>query len=259
MELSGKKYKKGMSISTLFSSLFLTLSSTFLGASTFAEIPEASGICFLQEAQELIVVNDEGWIYRLSMNGKILEKKYLGAYDLEGVAYEEQTQTLLLAVENTNTVLVLDSKSFLILKEVKIDGFYDGKELLKASEKDGIEDIAVYEGKIYLSKQAYKKRDSLLLEIDFLQNAEAKIVRTYKHDYVDIAGLCFHKGFLYMTSDKKNLLIKYDLKNNKTIQEIKLPKSAQEGIYFDDKNNIYIADDKGKILKYTTKQLGLHE
>jgi uncharacterized protein YjiK len=248
-----------MTVSTFFSSLFLTLSSTFLSGSTFAEIPEASGICFLQETQELVVVNDEGWIYRLSMSGKILEKKYLGAYDLEGVAYEEQTKTLLLAVEDTNSILLIEPKSFTILKEVKIDGFYDGKELLKESQKDGIEDIAVHEGKIYISKQAYKKRNSLLLEIDSLQNAEAKIVRTYKHGYIDIAGLCFHNGFLYMTSDNKNLLIKYDLKNNTTIQEIKLPKSAQEGICFDDKNNIYIADDNGKILKYTTKQLGLQE
>jgi uncharacterized protein YjiK len=248
-----------MSISTLFSSLFLTLSSSFLGAATFAEIPEASGICFLQNAQELIVVNDEGWIYRLSMSGEIKEKKYLGAYDLEGVAYEQKSDSLFLAVENSNSILLLQAKNFAIVKEVKIDGFYDGKELLKASKKDGIEDIAVHEGKIYLSKQAYKKRDSLLLEIDSVQNAEAKIIRTYKHGYIDIAGLCFHNDFLYMTSDKKNLLIKYDLANNKTIQEIKLPKSAQEGICFDDKNNLYIADDNGKILKYTTQQLGLHE
>lgn len=246
-----------MGISDLFSSLFLTLSSTFLGSNTFAEIPEASGICFIKEAEEFVVVNDEGWIYRLSASGKTLQKKYLGKYDLEGVAYEEKSNTLLIAREDTNSILVLEPKSFALLKEVKIDGFYEGKELLKESKKDGIEDIAVHEGKIYVSKQADKKRDSLLLELDSLQNAEAKIVRTYQHDYVDVAGLCFYKGFLYMTSDKKNLLIKYDLKNNKTIQEIKLPKSAQEGICFDDKNNLYIADDNGKILKYTTKQLGL--
>ena len=64
-------------------------------------------------------------------------------------------------------------------------------------------------------------------------------------------------GYLYMLSDKKNLLIKYDLKNNKTIKKIKLPKFAQEGICFDDKKNIYIADDDGRILKYKAKKIDL--
>ncbi|DAB28895.1 MAG TPA: hypothetical protein CFH84_12485 [Sulfurimonas sp. UBA12504] len=248
-----------MSISQFFSTLFLTVSSTFLGANTLAQVPEASGICFIKEAEELIVVNDEGWIYRLSMKGKILEKKYLGKYDLEGVVYEQTSDTLLLAVENTNSILVVQAKSFAILKEVKIDGFYNGEQLLKGSKKEGIEAIALHEGKIYLSNQSHKKNNSFVFQIDTLQNAEAKIVQIMQHGYVDVAGLCFHNGFLYMTSDEKNLLIKYDLKNNKTIQEIKLPKSAQEGICFDDKNNLYIADDEGKILKYTTKKLGLHE
>ena len=60
-----------------------------------------------------------------------------------------------------------------------------------------------------------------------------------------------------MLSDRKDLLIKYDLKNNKTVKKIKLPKSSQEGICFDDKNNIFIADDDGQILKYKAKELGL--
>ncbi len=60
-----------------------------------------------------------------------------------------------------------------------------------------------------------------------------------------------------MISDKKNLLIKYDIKNKKTIKKIKLKKSAQEGICFDEKDNIYIADDNGRVLKYKAKKLGL--
>ena len=97
----------------------------------------------------------------------------------------------------------------------------------------------------------------MIFKINSIDKKKAKIVKIFNHGYIDIAGMCFHNGYLYMTSDTKNLLIKYDIKKNKTIQKIKLPKSAQEGICFDDKNNIYIADDNGAIIKYKTKKLGL--
>jgi uncharacterized protein YjiK len=237
--------------------LFFALSSNLLHAKTIAKIPEASGICYIKESKELIVVNNDGWIYRLTKSGKILEKKHLGKYDFEGVAYDKKSNKLLLAVENKNSILIVEQKNFKILKEVPINKFYKKQKIFKNSHKDGIEDIAVHDGDIYLSKQSYNKKDSIIFKIDTLENNEAKIVKIYKHGYVDIAGLCFYNDFLYMTSDEKNLLIKYDLKKNKTIQKIKLPESAQEGIYFDGENNVYIADDNGRILRYKTKKLGL--
>ena len=38
---------------------------------------------------------------------------------------------------------------------------------------------------------------------------------------------------------------------------IKLSKSSQDDIYFDDKSNIYITDDNGRILKYKIDKLGI--
>ena len=53
-----------------------------------------------------------------------------------------------------------------------------------------------------------------------------------------------------MVSDKKSLLIQYDLQLKKVIKKEKLQKKfAQEGITFDNNGNLYIADDKGQILK----------
>ena len=44
--------------------------------------------------------------------------------------------------------------------------------------------------------------------------------------------------------------MKYDLDKQKIVKKKKLSKRyAQEGITFDDKGNIYIADDNGKVLK----------
>lgn len=230
----------------LKSILLFILITNVLNAKTIAKIPEASGICFLKESRELIVVNDEGWIYRLKTNGEIVERKYLGEYDLEGVTTYKNR--LLIAVEDKNAVFVVNKKSFKIVKKVKIKKHKD----IKKSKKSGIEAITVLDGEIYISHQ-----DSAVFKINGIENKKAKITKTYKHGYKDIAGLTAKDGVLYMTSDKKNLLIKYDIKNSKILQKIKLPKSAQEGICFDDKNNIYIADDNGRILKYKTKKLGL--
>jgi len=234
--------------------IFLTIYSNYLGANMICKIPEASGICYISKSDTLIVANDEGWIYEITLNGKILKKHFLGNYDLEGVAYLEHSNKLLFAVEKKESILVVNRYSFKIDKEVKIKRNYRDTKLLKKSKKNGIEAIAINGNDIYLSNQSLKKwpknNASVVFKIDSIKKKKAKIVKIFNHGYVDIAGLTFHNSFLYMTSDKKNLLIKYDIKNNKTIKKIKLKKSAQEGICFDNKGHMYIADDNGRILKY---------
>ena len=172
---------------------------------------------------------------------------------------------LLLAVEGDESILIVNRESLKIEKEIKIKRKFNKVNLLKKSKGSGIEAITVDEnGDIYLSNQSkitykkkLKKNASVIFKIDSLDKKKAKITEVFNHGYIDIAGMTFHEGYLYMTSDKENLLIKYDIKNNKTIKKIKLPKSAQEGIAFDDENNIYIADDKGRVLKYKRIELGI--
>ena len=234
----------------LFTPLLLL---SMLNAKVIAKVPEASGICFVKSTKQLIVVNDEGYIYRLTTKGKIIEKKYLGDYDLEGIAFNEKTGNLLLVEEKKNAILVVDAKSFKVKKMVKIKRSFNNKKVLKKSKNSGLEAITVANGEIYLANQSHK----FLFKIDSLQKKKAKIVKLLKHDFIDIAGVTFHNGFFYMTSDKKNLLIKYDYKNKKSVKTIKLKKFAQEGVCFDNKENLYIADDNGRVLKYKVKELGL--
>lgn len=237
--------------------IFLSLYINALGAKVICKIPEASGICYKEKTDTLIVANDEGWIYEINTNGKILKKHYLGKYDLEGVAYLKHKNKLLFIAENSSSILVINTKTFSIEKEVKIKKKYKDVKILSKSIKNGIEAITVIDKEIYLSNQSTKKwpkdNPSVIFKIDGIENKKAKIVDIYNHGYIDIAGLSYHNNILYMTSDKKNLLIKYDIKKRKTIQKIKLPKAAQEGICFDNKGNMYIADDNGRILKYKEK------
>jgi uncharacterized protein YjiK len=236
-----------------------------LNAKELVKIPEASGICYIDKTDMLVVVNDEGWIYKLTPKGKIKRKFYLGDYDLEGITYDKINDKLLVAVEGAESILVLNRASLELEKEVKIKRKFQDVKLLKKSKKAGIEAIAIDEnGDIYLSNQSkktykneLKENVSVVFKIDSLEKKKANIVEVYNHGYIDIAGLTFHEGYLYMTSDKQNLLIKYDIKTNKTIKKVKLPKSAQEGICFDNAGYVYIADDEGAILRYKAKKLGI--
>ena len=207
-----------------------------INAQIISKIPEASGICYLPTSKNLIVVNDEGYIYKLDMNGNILSKKYLGDYDLEGITYHNDT--LLLAVEDKHAIFILDAQNLKILRKIKIKKNKD----IEISKKHGLEGIAVVNNKVYVSHQT-----SGLFKIKSLKKKKAKAVQVAK--YKNVSGLSFHKEHLYILNDNKNSLIKYDLKTNKKIKQMKLPKSAQEGICFDDKNNMYIADDNGFIHK----------
>jgi len=243
--------------------VFMLVTALALNAKTIANIPEASGITFVPQSKSLFVVNDEGTIYEINKKGKTLRKKYLGDYDLEGITYNKSNDTLLLVVEGKESILILNRTTLNIEKTVKIKRKYKKINLLKKSKKAGLEAIAIDEhGDIYVSNQSritYKKKlkenASVVVKINSLKKKKAKITEVFNHGYIDIAGMTFHEGYLYMTSDKKNLLIKYDIKNNKTIKKIELKKSAQEGICFDDEENIYIADDNGSILKYKKKKL----
>lgn len=86
-----------------------------MNAKIISHIPEASGICFLKDSRKLIVVNDEGYIYKLTTKGKILKKKHVGDYDFEGVT--SYKGNLLVAVEDKNAIFIVDPHSFKILKK----------------------------------------------------------------------------------------------------------------------------------------------
>ncbi len=230
----------------------------FAKQKVIAKIPEASGIAYSEKSDSLFVVNDEGTIYEITTKGTTLRKKYLGKYDLEGITIDEEKSLLLLAVEGKDKILVLDKKSFKIKKEIPIKRDYKGIKVLKKSS-DGIEGIALYKNKIYASNQSNKKYpkadSSVIVILDYnLNKKKLKIENIINHGFTDISGLTFFEDELYLVSDKNNLLIKYDIIKNKVLKKQKLSKKySQEGITFDKEGNLYIADDKGKVLKISNE------
>ncbi len=219
-----------------------------------SKIQEASGITYSEKSNTLFVVADEGSIYELDLQGKILRQKEIGKYDFEGIVVDDKKDILLLAIEGKDSILVVSKKSFKKKKKISIKREFKGIKVLKKGN-DGIEAIAILKNKIYLSNQSnkpYPKEDSsVIVVVDYdLKKKKQKIKEIINHGYKDIAGLTFYKNKLFMVSDKHSLLIEYDLKKQKTKKEYKLTDYYnQEGITFDKKGNLYIADDGGNILK----------
>ncbi|SFV56304.1 hypothetical protein MNB_SV-9-121 [hydrothermal vent metagenome] len=225
--------------------IILTISLISIAISSeIVKIPEASGVDYCKNSNTLIVANDEGWFYEIKTTGEIINKQQIKKYDLEGVVCNKNN--FMFAVEDKG-ILKVDRKTYKS-KLIKIDTTYNGKEIKLLDKDAGIEGIAKVNGYYYLAKQSKKKKTSFIAIIKIKKN-RAKIVDIIRHKIIDTAGLTYYKNYLYMVSDKKNKLIKYDIKKRKIIKEIKLEDMAQEGVAFDKDGFIYITDDNGKVIK----------
>lgn len=218
---------------------------------TIVKIPEASGISYCADSQTLMVANDEGSYYEITPEGNVVAQHTLGKYDLEGVVCQEKE--VVFSVEKGALLVVQRdtlSQKVLLLK---------GKnKKYKLSKKAGIEGLAYNDGYYYMSIQAKKKKDAKILVVKAGKNY-ANVIDVIKHGIIDAAGLQYKDDKLYIVSDKKDALYVYALKQHKITKKIKLDKFAQEGITFDEKNNVYFANDDGDVKKYTRKELGLRE
>lgn len=229
--------------------IFILLSSTIyaehLKGKKIAKIPEASGISYCSNTHTLMVANDEGIYYEIDTKGRVLKKVNLGSYDLEGIVCEDEK--LIFAIENKGVLLV--NRRTGKKTKTSIDRHYNGKRVKLFNKKAGIEGIEKVNNYIYLAKQSKKRKTSFIAVVELISN-KGKIVDIIEHNIVDTAGLSYFNGYLYMVSDKKDLLIKYDLEKKKIIEKIKLAKGAWEGITFDKKGNMYLADDDGWVVKF---------
>jgi uncharacterized protein YjiK len=229
-------YKKSLLALLLLS----YLQADSISVQKIATIPEASGIDYSSSTDTLFVANDEGKIYEISTDGKILREKRVCRCDLEGIA--DFSKKIFLAVdEKSDTILFISKKSLKIKDKLKIDSSIT-KEI-KKNRKEGFEAIS-YDGKyIYLGLQS-KSAPSYIVVVDI----DGKLDRVIKIKTKDIAGLKVIGDRLYALSDKKDKLYIINLKKDKIVDKLSVGNSDQEGITFVD-NKLYIADDRGSILK----------
>jgi uncharacterized protein YjiK len=196
----------------------------------------------------------------------MLQKRDLSSlknHDFEGIAYDALTDEVLVAIEGSDNVLVLN-RDLVVLRTINVDRRDDQDRLILGKDKEnGLEGIAVSNnGEIYLSNQSFTKLPqndpSVVVKIDLTAFSSAKISEVIDHGFLNISGLAFYEHDFYMVTDSDNLLIKYDLATNSVITTYKIKSfdnelkgSAIEGITFDNEGNIYFADDtNGRIYKF---------
>jgi uncharacterized protein YjiK len=243
---------------------------------TIASIDEASGICYSADNDALFVVSDKGVIYKLDMQGKILEqhthKSAAGKkYDYEGVACDDANGNVIVAVEgkdNLHTIEQSDLSALLKNNQGKPTGDIvrpDNDTLFKDDKgKTGIEGITINDGSVYVSNQslvAYPGKDSsFVFTVDDSFADAPNIDRVIDHKQLDIVGLSFHKGIMYMLSATNHKLIAYNVDEEKVVSTKDLPAGIDaEGVAFDNAGNIYFADDKnGKVYQYKASDFGVN-
>ncbi len=251
-----------MTRTILIGVMFLIMIGCEGKSNVIAKIPEASGICFSQKSKTLFVVSDRGTLYEMNKSGKILQKHRIGKHDLEGVTCDDKNNRLLLVDEGKDNLLIINRHNFKLTKKLNIKREYKGKMLLKKDKHHGLEGVTLYHDKVLLVNQSMLKYPdidpSVIVQIDAnTSRAKVPIEKIYNPHKKDIAGLCYHDNYLYMVSDNKDNLIKYDLITQKVISKVKLPIFAQEGVAFDDEGYIYFADDNGGVFKYKKEKFGL--
>ena len=232
-----------------------------------AKLNEASGICYASTSNTLFVVNDKGTIFELEKDGTILNRgdfSYLSNHDFEGVAYEEVEDLLYIAVEGVDNLLVM-SRDFDIKNEINIDrqDTHNRKILVKDNEH-GIEGITIIDNQIYVANQSYEmlpdEDPSVVIKLS-IQDDSASLEEVITLDaVVDMSGMAYYQGFLFVVSDNDKLLVKYDIDTQEIVSTLALSEISAslndisvEGVAFDDEGNIYFVHDhkkEGAIYKF---------
>ena len=232
-----------------------------------SRIREPSGITYHPKRKSLFVIGDEGHLYEMTMDGKVIRSKRLKRKDLEGLTVNPSNGHLYAVVEGDDAILEIDQNSLRIIRKFEINRKFNGQELLK-KRGNGLEAIVFVPdpshpegGTFWVGNQSFDlrlgKEPSVVCQINIplrssrKKKAKGKIIRFFSMDTIDISGLTYdtRRNRLVVINDKPNLLqeVKYD---GQVLHQYQLPGKDQEGVALDTMGYIYIAQENGEIIKF---------
>ena len=225
------------------------------------KIEEPSGIAYHPTRKTLFVVGDEGDIYEIDENAKILKHKNLPhgrneEIDPEGITVNTRTGNLYVAAEEGDDILEIDPETFDIV------GYYNitsRRELFKAGG-DGLEGIAFVPGKdpeddrVYVCNQ-YDPPIVMKVALpakprgNAVEKHPVPVIGSFNMPVSDLSGITYHnkRKTLFVLSDENNLLMEVTTEG-KIKNQWAVTGKDQEGIAFC-RTFMYIAQDSGKILR----------
>jgi len=230
---------------------------------------EPSGIVFSARRGTLFVVDDEGAICELQLDGTLVKKKRINRADLEGLTLDPATGLLYAIEEHTKTILEINPGSFELLRQFQIEttpGIHLPTE--KHSSK-GIEAITFIPdpghpsgGTFFIAGKGWRTRHAksvaAVYEIDVplhdtaAASRTAYMVRYFEPGISDLSGLHYDNRLqqLLLISDSHDTLMLLTT-DGKTRASYPLPGKNQEGITLDSEGYLYLAEDSGNIIRYT--------
>jgi uncharacterized protein YjiK len=229
-------------------------------------LKEPSGIVYHPVRKTLFVVSDEGDLYEIQTDGKLLAHKAPKKWrDLEGITFDPSTGLLYVAVEGEERILEVDPADLTVLREFTIPRSFQGKTVM-AKGGQGIEGVAFVPdakhpegGTFFVCNQCFSwdnKTDvSAIFELEVPLRSgkgggEARILRQISLGILDLADLCYDAAGdqLLVVSDATNSF--WRIRRDGTILAgCAFPGQDQEGIAVDPENNLYIAQDSGGIVQ----------
>lgn len=211
------------------------------------KIPEASGICYMQNSDSFFVANDEWKLFEIDKSGNMLNKRNIWSYDFEWIYCDNDKKEIYLLLENTWNLLIISALDFKIIWDFVLD--IDSKKRNKYfNEKSWAEWLIFNSNYFYISTQ--NNKNNLLKFKISKNNKKLKLEKIYDINYKDLSWLDFYKDLLYILSDKNDSIYVYNLDKEEIDEVIKIKKWSWEWITHDQYWSIYLADDDWKIIKY---------
>lgn len=201
------------------------------------DVPEPSDLALTFEEDALWTVSDQNsTIYKLSFDGKVIEKIVTKFDDLEGITVLD-TNILAVAVEEERKICIIN-KNGELLKEIKLH--------LKGEYNKGLEGIVFNPD----NKHFYavnEKFPAMLIELD----KEFNVINEKKIDFVsDLSAITYDKKEkqLLLLSDESGLVAVCDLKGN-LLKKYKFSIQQAEGICIKDGNIFIVSDPRAEVHK----------
>ncbi len=228
------------------------------------ELREPSGLSVARDGRSLWVVSDDTKrVFRISLDGGILEDRGVEARDLEGIAAHPGRDLLLAVQEEANRILELDARNGRCLRNVRLADL-EGFEPLAASfagdANKGLEGVAFDAdgSRVFVLKEA---DPVLLIELDpDLERIVSHRRLGPKQGFVsgseealDASGLAPDEapGNLWIVSDRGRRVVLYDWGQDRVVGSASLPSAdgglveKPEGVaYVAATDRLYVVSDK---------------